>query len=223
MQTRVSQLAVAAAGALTAACSASANIAIGSSSNFNNFDSGQWSNGVQTADPAIMLGGPAGPNDPYLRVTSDGAGAGGKLTVFNNASEWTGLWLTAGITRVEMDFRNFDPQNRTLYMRLGFLTSAGQGQPGWCTNAFLVPADGQWHHAVFTITPETMTRVGNAYDWETAMQWVTQLRILHSITPSPVGTNFASSVGIDNIIALPLPGTLTALAPCGMLLLRRRR
>ncbi|MDP1662294.1 MAG: hypothetical protein Q8L55_10310 [Phycisphaerales bacterium] len=214
--------------AASAACvfpcmSGLADIAIGSSSNFNNFDADQWSNGVVTTDPVIMLGGPAGPSDPYLRVTSDGSGAGGKLTVFNNSSEWTGLWLTAGITRIEMDFRNFDPQNRTLYMRLGFLTSAGQGQPGWCTDAFLVPADGQWHRAVFTITPATMTRVGNAYDWETAMQWVTQLRILHSITPSPVGTNFTSSVGIDNIIALPVPGTLAAFSPGCLLLLRKRR
>lgn len=199
------------------------DVVIGSTSNFNDMGSGGWSNG-QAPDPDIQLGGPAGPTDPFLRVTSDGSGAGGKLTVFNNEPDWTGLWITAGITRVEMDFRNFDPQGRTLSMRMGFLASAGPGQPGWCTSAFLVPADGQWHHAVFTISQATMTRVGNALDWDTAMQWVTQVRIFHSVTPSAVGTNFTSSVGIDNIIALPSPGAATALVMgCAAVVRRRRR
>ncbi|HYD01091.1 MAG TPA: hypothetical protein VEB22_07680 [Phycisphaerales bacterium] len=204
-------------------CSAAtADIVIGTTTNFNNGETGNWTNGA-VADPVVLPGGPAGPTDPYLRVASDGGGAGGKLTVFNNDPQWTGLWLTAGITHVEMDFRNFDPQGRTLQMRMGFLVSAGQGQPGWCTAAFAVPADGQWHHAVFTISESTMTRVGNALDWQTAMQWVTQVRIFHSTNPSVVGTNIASSVGIDNIIALPTPTAAAALALTSLSALCRRR
>ena len=202
--------------------SAQANIVIGSTSNFNSGDSGGWTNG-QVADPVITLGGPGGPNDPYLRVTSDGSGSGGKLTVFNNTDAWTGLWLTAGVVRVEMDFRNFDPQGRTLSMRMGFLASAGQGQPGWCTDAFSLPADGQWHHAVFILSPSTMISVNSPLDWETAMQWVTQVRIFHSVTPSPVGTNFASSVGIDNIVAMPAPGAACVLMLGGSMAGTRRR
>ncbi|HZW06934.1 MAG TPA: hypothetical protein VFF65_07400 [Phycisphaerales bacterium] len=213
----------AAVAACALPCAASlAKIAIGTSNNFNNGETGNWSNGAVT-DPIVLPGGPAAPTDPYLRVSSDGSGAGGKLTVFNNGDDWTGLWLTAGITHVEMDFRNFDPQGRTLHMRMGFLVSAGQGQPGWCTAAFAVPADGQWHHAVFTISEATMTRVGNAFDWETALQWVTQVRIFHSTNPSVVGTNFASSVGIDNIIALPGPGAAAVLLLGSAAALRRRR
>jgi hypothetical protein len=199
-----------------------ADVSIGTTSNFNNNDIQGWTNG-QVADPVIQLGGPAGPTDPFLRVTSDGSGSGGKLTVFNNNAEWTGLWVSGGITRVEMDFRNFDPQGRTLSMRMGFLASAGPGQPGWCTSAFSLPADGQWHHAVFTISEAAMTRVGNALDWETVMQLSTQIRIFHSVNPSTVGTNFASSVGIDNIVALPAPGAGALLALAGVAAGRRKR
>lgn len=198
------------------------NIFIGSSVNFNNGDAGAWTNGI-VADPAIMPGGPGGDSDMYLRVTSDGASQGGKLTIFNNSENWTGMWRAAGITRVEMDLRNFDPQGRTLSMRMGFLTSAGQGQPGWCTQAFSLPADGQWHHAVFLISPEAMVSVGSPWDWQTAMDWVTQVRIFHSVNPSPVGVNIASSVGIDNIIALPAPGSAALLGLCGLAGTRRRR
>ncbi|MFT3684943.1 MAG: hypothetical protein QM783_08465 [Phycisphaerales bacterium] len=88
---------------------------------------------------------------------------------------------------------------------MGFLASAGPGQPGWCTQAYQLPADGQWHHAVFLISAQSMVSVGSPYDWETAMQMVNQVRIFHSTNPSAVGVNFASSVGIDNIVALPAP------------------
>lgn len=201
---------------------ASADVFIGSTSNFNNGDADGWSNGLNP-DPELLPGGPAGPEDYYMRISSDGAGAGGKLTVFNNSPNWTGLWLTAGVVRVEMDLRNFDSQGRDLHMRLGFLVSGGQNQPGWCTNAFVVPADGQWHHAVFILSPQTMVSVGSPWDWETAMQWVTQLRLFHSVTPSSVGTNFASSVGVDNIRALPSPGAAVCLALAGGLAGSRRR
>lgn len=198
-----------------------AQIAIGSASDFNDGDLDGWING-QVADPVVLPGGPAGPDDPYLRVTSDGSGSGGKLTVFNNTAEWTGLWHSAGITQVEMDLRNFDPQGRTLSMRMGFLTSAGPGQPGWCTQAFSLPADGLWHHAVFTISQATMIPVGNPLDWTTAMEWVNQLRIFHSTNPSTTGVNIASSVGIDNIIALPSPGGAALLGLVGLTAVRRR-
>ena len=217
---RLCAVAVVAAACLPFA--ARADVFIGSTRNFNNGESGGWSNGLNP-DPQILPGGPGGAYDLYMRMTSDGAGAGGKLTVFNNSPEWTGMWLTAGVIRVEMDFRNFDAQNRDLHMRLGFLTSGGQGQPGWCTNAFIVPADGQWHHAVFILSPQTMVSVGSPWDWETAMQWVTQLRLFHSVTPSAVGTNFSSTVGVDNIVALPAPGAAAGLLLAGCVAGARRR
>jgi hypothetical protein len=207
---------------VVACAPAFANIVLGTTSNFNDGDIQGWTNG-QVADPQVLLGGPSGPNDPYLRVTSDGSGSGGKLTVFNNLDTWTGMWLTAGIQRVEMDLRNFDPQGRTLSIRMGFLAAAGPGQPGWCTQAYQLPADGQWHHAVFLISQQAMVSVGSPYDWETAMQLVNQVRIFHSTNPSAVGVNFASSVGIDNIVALPTPGAAALLCLGGVVTSRRRR
>ncbi|MBY0308017.1 MAG: hypothetical protein K2Q09_04670 [Phycisphaerales bacterium] len=204
------------------ALSARGNVVVGSSSNFNDGDQQGWTNGVAN-DPQVLPGGPGGASDPYLRVTSDGSGPGGKLTVFNNLETWTGRWLTAGITTVEMDLRNFDPQNRTLSIRMGFLASAGPGQGGWSTQAFSLPADGQWHRAVFTISQATMVSVNSPLDWTTAMESVSQLRIFHSVNPSATGVNINSSIGIDNIVALPAPGATVCLGAAGMLGLRRRR
>lgn len=202
-----------------------ADIAIGSTSNFNDFDNGGWNNG-QAPDPTVVVGGPGGLHDPYLRVTSDGSGAGGKLTVFNNSGDWTGMWLSAGVIRVEMDLRNFDAQGRTLSMRMGFQATFGPGQPGWCTNAFSLVADGQWHHAVFILSPQTMVSVGSPFDWQTAMESVAVVRLFHSSTPSATGTNIVSSVGIDNIVAMPAPGAACLLAlggAAGMGAGRRRK
>jgi hypothetical protein len=55
------------------------------------------------------------------------------------------------------------------------------------------------------------------------MQLVNQVRIFHSTNPSAVGVNFASSVGIDNIVALPAPGAAVLLSVGGIVALRRRR
>jgi len=211
--------------ALCCACTTTgllADVVVGSASNFNGSDTQGWTNGF-VDDPQVLPGGPGGAGDGYLRVTSDGSGSGGKLTVFNNDPQWTGNWLASGVTHVSMDFFNFDPQGRTLYMRMSFLMAAGPGQPAYCTPAFQVPADGQWHHAVWEISQSALQTAGSPLPYDIAMEGITQVRIFYSVNPSSVGTNFASSVGIDNVTALPAPGAGAALVLLCAGSARRRR
>ena len=55
----------------------------------------------------ISTGGPSGPSDPYLQnVSSGGFGPGGKQVMFNRL-QWTGNFVSAGVTRVTAELQNF--------------------------------------------------------------------------------------------------------------------
>jgi hypothetical protein len=60
-----------------------------------------------------------------------------------------------------MDLKNFG--TTPLSIRLGLKARSGIGATGYSsTNPFLLPADGQWHHARFLIDAEDLTAVGAA-------------------------------------------------------------
>ena len=171
-------------------------------------------------NPTLQLGGPGGAGDTYLRLNSDGSGNSGKLTMFDNLN-WWGDFITAGVSAVSVDLRNFDPQNRPLSIRLGFRVASSQGSGGWCTQAITLPADGQWRTFTFALTPENMTAVGTNLTWAQMMANVSEMRILHAPNPAVQGTNIVSSIGVDNVRAIPAPGA-AALLGLGALAAGRR-
>ncbi|NLX21212.1 MAG: hypothetical protein GXY55_06000 [Phycisphaerae bacterium] len=98
----------------------------------------------------------------------------------------------------------------------------------WTSNsAFTVPADGQWHRAVFGLTANELVwggdQGGNSANLEDALRYCGGFHIRHQ-AGEPLGwrgtTPIASSLGIDNVTAVPEPvfGMLVAGA---MLFLRR--
>lgn len=203
--------------------SACGQVALGQTNNFQDGTSQNWVNGGPAIDPQIIPdGGPAGSGDAWMRIQSDGSGSGGKLSIFNNL-DWWGDYVGPGITRIEMDLRNLDPQGRTLNIRLGFRASSNQGSPGYCTAAVDVPANGQWVHAVFTLSPQTMTAIGGPQAWATHMANIGELRLFHSSSPSLTGVNITTALGVDNIRALPTPGAAAVLGLGAMVAGRRRR
>lgn len=84
------------------------------------------------------------------------------------------------------------------------------------TEPFVVPADGQWHHGIFGLTEANMTwggtQGGASHSLTNALRVMGGFFIRHQTGP-PLGflgsTRITSSVGIDNIQALPEPGMLT--------------
>src|SRR5437764_1421478 len=62
----------------------------------DNFTSGlqNWDNGAPAAGPNLLLGGPSGAADQFMQLTANGGSSGGKLTVFDRSTEWTGNWST---------------------------------------------------------------------------------------------------------------------------------
>ena len=189
----------------------------------NDFEAGTtqgWTNGGGAADPVnSTTGGPAGAGDNFLRVTArGGGGAGSRLVVFNASTPWTGNYVTPGVTRLEMDLKNFG--NTPLQMRIGMEDSAGTRLV--TTTPFTLAADGQWHHATFRLDAPSLTRMGQS-PLATALTRVRQLRVFHSTGIDYQGDVITTSFGLDNVRAVPEPAAAGVLVLGAMGLLARRR
>jgi hypothetical protein len=189
-----------------------------------------WTNGAAATDPTnVASGGPAGTGDRFLLASSSGGGsAGGRMVVFNR-SQWLGSY--AGIGAISMDLKNLDnvaPLD-PLSVRIAFKESTLIGSGGYVsTNAFALPADGQWHHAIFQLNGSAMVPVGTTT--LTLAQLLgnpAEMRILSSTAPALAGDAIASKLGIDNIRAIPEPSSfvlaLLGLVAIAWRLGRRRR
>ena len=181
-----------------------------------------WTNGASAADPVnANTGGPAGAGDNFLRVTSRGGGGGGsRLAVYNRSAAWAGNYTTARVTAIGMDVRNLGATDVTL--RLAFQETGGSRYA--TTRAESLPAGGDWRHVVFRLTPADLTRVSGGTATATALTRVFEMRLVHAPTAAFQSPPVVAQVGLDNITAVPEPGTAGALALCAATsLLRRRR
>jgi len=200
--------------------SGKADIVLGQIDTFEDGTTQKWVDGKENPGPVIVpTGGPAGVNDPYLQVTSVGAGTTGKLTTFNR-TQWVGNYRAAGVNEIEMDLKNLG--GTTLSMRVALKNGIAKNSPGFVTTTpFLLPADGEWHHAIFLLDASSLTRVGSTtLTLDELLSNVAELRILHANAPSLLGTPVVSQVGLDNIhaSAVPEPASLCLLLGGAILL-----
>jgi hypothetical protein len=181
-----------------------------------------WANGHGAGTTA--LGGPAGASDSFLSVTADGSGATGLVTIFNR-TQWLGNYVTAGVTEIDLDLRNFSPV--TLSIRLAFKQSTlGGATPGYLTlTPFTITNDGLWHHATFQITAASMKAVNSPTAYNTLMAAPAEFRIINEAGSTNLDGDFVvATLGIDNVKAVPEPRTgLLLIGLSGALLLPRRR
>jgi len=177
-------------------------IVLGQKDDFQNGTLQNWTNGFGAPDPVNEPnGGPAGAADRFLHDSSQGGiGAGSRLVVFN-ISQWTGDYLSAGVTQIEMDLKNLT--STTLDMRWALRASSGGSfVPGYVSSSPVVlPNDGLWHHAVFLLDDAHLTPVNSPAPLSTFLASVGEARILHSVTPSLTGDVGVFSFGVDNILA----------------------
>ncbi len=107
--------------------------------------------------------GPGGSNDHYLSTMTLTASGGDRLDVFNQ-SQWLGNYLAAGVTGVEMDLKNnnlFDLTN-PLSIRIAIRGVRSRESYGYSsTTAYSLSHDGQWHHAIFSLSAESFTAIGS--------------------------------------------------------------
>jgi hypothetical protein len=163
-----------------------------------------WSEGAPSPNPPINVatGGPGGAGDPYvLNVASGGFGAGSRQIMFNR-DQWTGDFVAAGVTRIEMKLANFGATD--LAIRIAF--AGGASQFG-STNAFALPAGDGWKSASFDLTPAALTSLVGSETVAQSLASVTEFRLLSAAGgPAFQGDGVASSLGVDSIRALRQPG-----------------
>lgn len=202
---------------LTLTAGVSAQISLGKLDDFQDGSVQGWSGGA--APTNIADGGPSGAGDRFLQITSDGSsGAGGRLATYN--FNWGGNYTAAQVTGVEAWLKNFSAE--TLEMRAVILSGATR----WTSNDALVLAPGSgWVRHTFSLLESDITRVLGTTNYSATMASVSRLMFRHNTgAPSAEGTVIAAQGGLDNIRAVPEPGSMIALAAgIGALAIRRRR
>jgi hypothetical protein len=219
-------------GAVILICgpSTSHGITLGQVDTFEDSTSQGWSTIITGPPPT---GGPGGSSDHYLSVFAAISSGSGRLETFNQ-SQWTGNYLTAGVTMVELDLRYHvaGPFNDPLlYMRIAInedrTSPVSAINTGYCsTTAFALPFDGLWHHVSFSLSPADMTAVGTPQPLTVDLANVVDFHIISSFSPSTFG-DFETNhdFDVDNIQAVPEPASISILLSgvIGIALLRRRR
>ncbi len=190
-----------------------------------------WSQGINAPQGSLVVatGGPAGAADHFMQITADSTSLGGnRLTAFNRV-QWLGNYNTAGITAIEMDLNALTAAS-PLSMRIAFKSGTSTISPGYVSNPFTLPNDGQWHHAVFPLDAADFTAINSPTAFGTFMSSPAEFRVIQSSAPSLNGNAIDAVVGVDNIHAIgqPVPeptGVLLAAAGVSFLAgsLRRRR
>jgi hypothetical protein len=187
---------------------ARAEITFGQLDTFQDGTTMGWSEGFNSPNPPTnaSTGGPGGAGDRFLRnASSGGFGAGSRQVTFNDA-QWVGNFTTAGVTRLEAQMANLG--STTLHMRVAL-----RGGPGFTsyasTAAAVLPADGVWRPVVFDLTAAAMSNVSGGADSLTdVLSNVMDFRVLSASSgPTFSGADpIASTLGMDNVRALRLPG-----------------
>lgn len=157
-----------------------------------------------------------GSGNPYLKIEPNGIGGrGSRMITFNIDSEWTGDYVSAGVTGIRMDVTNrigSDP----LYLRIVIGNRANPQQTGgswWISeSAITITAGSDWSTYQLPLAESDMKRVGNLEgevgtdSYAETLSDVKNIRILSAIIgQNPIGDLFLGEVGIDNIQFVPEP------------------
>jgi PEP-CTERM motif len=174
----------------------------------------------------VGTGGPGGAGDAYLQLTSFGGdGPGSRLSVLNT-SQWTGDYLSAGLTAISMDVNNFG--NTDLYLHLLIVNFPDNPGPptdvAWTLVPVIVAAGSGWQTVQFSFS-SLFAPFGTIAG---ALSSVDELRLFHSVAPVFGGPGMgaepiAAVLGVDNIQAVPEPATLLLLGAGVAALARSRR
>lgn len=160
----------------------------------------QWWDGAQPQN--IPNGGPQGNGDSFLQITSFGGTGSNSHLAAKNSAQWGGDYKAAGVTSIVANMCNFG--SVTLEIR-AVLFDFNNTRWTSTVSQNLAPGSG-WQQKTFTLTQATMTRVQGTETFDFTSQNVLQLMFRHDAgSASSGGTSIASSMGIDNILAVPEP------------------
>jgi hypothetical protein len=192
--------------------------------NWDNFEDGTtqgWTNGGNTDDPTNQAsGGPGGVDDNYLEVVADGAGSGGRLTVFNTDARWAQNYTAGGLSEISFHVNNVSGSSN-IDLRISLMLAGGTVNDDnfWCstTNSVPISTTPGWNAVFFSITVSDLTALGTSSVTDILAD-VGQIRIIDaSAGPSRQGDFINTTLGIDNITTgdSPLPVELSSFRAIG--------
>ena len=202
-------------------------ITIGQIDDFQDGTTQGWTAGGAATIPTTNStdNGPLGIGDHALLLATTGApgGPSSKLVAFNPA-QWSGDYTAEGVTNISLEARNLSGRDVTVR-----LAAEGGGGAFSTITGYLLPANSGWQSLSFDIAPIDWTTVagGGAVAPGTniaaTLSSMNTLRIVDSAVPSFTGDTGAGELLIDNIQAVPEPGTISMAMLLGALGLRCRR
>ena len=200
---------------LGAASTPVAALSLGQIDNFQGASDAGWSAGLVSPRPPSVVanGGPAGVGDAYLSIEAlAGVGAGSRLTVIAGP-QWAGNYLGAGVERIELDANNLG--GTAVDLRLYLLGPLGAY--ALSTNALALAPGSGWTHLSFSLLGAALTG-----QTQVTLVDVQQLRLFSSPTAVYPGPALQTTLGIDNVSAVPEPQAAWLLLP-GLALLSAMR
>lgn len=157
--------------------------------------------GWSGASPMAVTGGPAGDDDIFLRVISNGEnGPGSHAAVFNLQPVWVGDYTESGAAAIEFDMVNFDMSASGLDMRVVLFGPDHTGNRWTSVESQIVPNDSVWRHYSFSIAESELINVQGVATYDSLMGDVVRVMLRHdSGAPSALGSPIAARLGVDNI------------------------
>ncbi len=178
-----------------------------------------WQSGNPDPNPPVLLpdGGPLGPGDTALRISSSGGVGPGSRLVAYTTSDFTGDFTSAGVTGLALDLRNAGSTNLNIHIALN-------GPGGWfVTPGQAVNRFAPWNAYEFALTRDALNS-GGGTDVDATLASVTQVRILHSTSADQFRADpISAQLLVDNIRAVPEPHLLGLLSLASLTRSRRKR
>lgn len=180
----------------------------------NTFDSGNEGWQPWATDTA----GGISPGNPYFKIEADGIGKFGRMITFNWEPEWTGDYMSTGVSGLQLDLANMSDSDEVfLRVALGNRASPQQSGGTWWVSktAQIVPLESGWTSVFLPIAESEMVVVGNIEgqsdneSFADTLSDIRNIRIISAAVPfGAIGDEFYGDVGIDNVALVPEPSTL---------------
>ena len=180
-------------------------IVVGQLDDFQNGTLQGWTGGATPSN--VASGGPAGSGDRYLEIDA----ANGKLGTYNR-TQWTGNYSSAGVGALRFALNNAGPDPVAVRISVIGPTAATAFTTA---NETVLPAQSGWVLVDFALDEASLTRTSGTATLAQTLASVTKLLLRHDPDPiSPPGESnlVSATLGIDNVTALPEPGSALLLA-----------
>ena len=196
-------------------------VVLGFVDDFSGPDTNGWASFNSNTNPGT--GGVGGAGDGYLLIASDIVFNFG---THNDGLNYTGDWVTAGITQVSFYLNDVNTPEDFFFHFLLSGAPPGQQDSTWQCNVGYQPPNGAWQQYVVDLSGggANWTRIRGAASFDDVLHNVDNAHFRHDLPPyNQYPDGIMGNLGIDQITLLPEPATVILLGLTSLLPVARRR